>query len=62
MDAQIYAIPYEGAQDYATSKPGWSELPVGHKVHEKDSELVATNEIGELEAPRIYDYNLEVRS
>ncbi|CAD6587312.1 MAG: hypothetical protein ASARMPREDX12_002804 [Alectoria sarmentosa] len=52
LDAQSYAVPHHGAQDYATSKPGWSELPVGHKVHEKDSMPVAMNELGELEAPR----------
>lgn len=52
LDAQSYAVPHHGAQDYATSKPGWSELPVDHKVHEKDSMPVATNELGELEAPR----------
>ncbi|CAF9913578.1 MAG: hypothetical protein ALECFALPRED_008914 [Alectoria fallacina] len=50
LDAQSYAV--HGAQDYATSKPGWSELPVDHKVHEKDSMPVATNELGELDAPR----------
>lgn len=51
-DAQNYAVPHQGAQNYATSTPGWSEMPANHKVLEKDSEPVATSDIGELEAPR----------
>lgn len=52
LDAQNYVVPHQGAQNNATSTPGWSEMPANHKVHEKDSEPVAMKDLGELEAPR----------
>ncbi|KAF6231713.1 hypothetical protein HO173_010015 [Letharia columbiana] len=49
---QNLATPHPNAPGYATSKPGWSEMPGDVKVHEKDSVPVPRQTIGELEAPR----------
>ncbi len=52
LDAQNLATPHPDAPEYATSKQGWSEMPVDKRVYEKDSDPVAMRTIGELEAPR----------
>lgn len=52
MDARNLAPPYPNATGYAASQPGWSEMPVDGKVHEKDSTPVTLQTRGELEAPR----------
>ena len=44
--------PKAHVPEYATSKPGWSEMPAREKVHEKDSTPVAKQTLGELEVPR----------
>ena len=49
---ESFAPPQRNAPGYATSKMSLSEMPGNEKVHEKDSDPVAKQTIGELEAPR----------
>lgn len=52
LDPQSFATPHPNATRYATGKPTWLEMPAEAKVHEKDSAPVASQTLGELEAPR----------
>ena len=52
LDPQSFATPYAHGPKYATGNAGRSEMPADERVHEKDSAPVASQTIGELEAPR----------
>lgn len=52
LDPLSFATPYPIAPKYPTDGAGMSEMPADERVHEKDSAPVASQTLGELEAPR----------
>lgn len=52
LDPRSFATPYPIGPKYATDGAGRSEMPAEERVHEKDSAPVASQTLGELEAPR----------
>lgn len=52
LDPQSFATPHANYPKYVTDNAGRSEMPADERVHEKDSAPVASQTIGELEAPR----------
>ena len=52
LDPQNFATPHANGPKYATENAGRSEMPADERVYEKDSAPVASQTIGELEAPR----------